>query len=77
MVQQFRENLESFVFFHLGSDAKLEIRDGAASLRVELEHKRIHDLEFEIDAARLRRLVAEPTLFEEMMLEYLVSHRRS
>ncbi len=77
MVQEFRDRLESFVFFHLGSDAKLEIQEELESLAVKLEHPRIRPLGFTIETARLRRVLAEPVLFEEMMLEYLVTYRRS
>ncbi len=77
MVQQFREKLESFVFFHLGSDAKLALQQEPDSLAVHLEHKRIRPLRFTIDSTRLATILAAPDLFEEMMLEYLVAYRRS
>lgn len=72
----FREKLDSFVFFHLGSDAEIRIEEQGSVLEVSIAHRRVHRHSFTLDESLLTRLGESDDDFEEFMLEQLRRHRR-
>ncbi|MFQ5740731.1 MAG: hypothetical protein ACE5JX_17140 [Acidobacteriota bacterium] len=76
-LSQLREKLDMFVFFHLGSDASVEVREEKEALVVALRHHRVEPFDIRIRRSELGTLVGDPARFENMMLDYLTAHRRS
>ena len=73
---QFQEKLNLFCFFHLGSDAQLEVLEEADQLRVRLEQHRITPLTFTLTYQRLEEMLADSAELENFMLDQIISHRR-
>ena len=76
-VAHLRRQLAAFVFFHLGSDARIDIRTQADGLQVCLAHSRIHPCGFELSASEVDRLAADDQGFENFLLQQLTRYRRS
>ena len=76
-VQLFREMLDAFVFFHLGSDAQIRVEVFEGGLRVGLEHSRVRPIGFTVGEAELAAMNRDSAVFEEFMLEHLVKRRRA
>jgi hypothetical protein len=77
LTDTFRERLGLFSFFHLGSDAKIDIAESSEGLKVSVEHSRVVPFEFRLSWAEIEQLLAEPSRFESFMLDCLTRHRRS
>ena len=73
---QFQEKLNLFCFFHLGSDAQLEVLEEADQLRVRLEQHRINPLTFTLSYQRLEEMLADSAELENFMLNQIIAHRR-
>jgi len=73
---QFQEKLNLFCFFHLGSDARLEVLEEADQLRVRLEQHRITPLTFTLSFRRLEEMLVDSADLENFMLDQIISHRR-
>ncbi len=76
-LDRFRELLDGFVFFHLGSDARVEVGESEAGLTVSFEHPRVHAFHWRLRDEEAAGLAADPRRFEDAMLEQLTTHRRS
>lgn len=76
-LERFQKKLRAIVFFHLGSDAVVEIAEIPEGIRVSLEHPRIHPIQIQLSPTRIEELVADPALFEQAFLEQLTRHRKS
>lgn len=74
--EQFQEKLNLFCFFHLGSDAHLELVEEGNQLRVTLEQHRIKPLTFTLSYERLEEMLADSTELENFMLNEITPHRR-
>lgn len=74
--EQFQEKLSLFCFFHLGSDAQLEVVEEGDQLRVTLEQHRITPLTFTLSYERLEAMLADSTELENFMLNEIIPHRR-
>jgi len=74
---RFREELSLFVFFHLGSDACIEVRDSDSGLFFSFRHDRIEPFEFELSRDQVRESLEFPDRLETRLLDYLTRHRRS
>jgi hypothetical protein len=72
----FREQLDRFVWFHLGFDAEVCIEDVAPEVQVSIRHARIETIAFRLDSDALRRMITDPEYFEEFMLTQLAAKRR-
>ncbi|MEE8585335.1 MAG: hypothetical protein V3T83_10835, partial [Acidobacteriota bacterium] len=53
---EFKDRLDSFVFFHLGSDAEVALQELPSGLRVAIQHARVHPFEFTLDTDQLGTL---------------------
>lgn len=73
----FIERFNSFVFFHLGSDAVVGTRELPDGIEVEVEHSRVQPFRFELTKARMAKLLNDPDQFEEFFLGFLTTYRRS
>jgi hypothetical protein len=73
----FRERLMLFSFFHLGSDARIDIAEGVEGLRVSVAHSRVTPFEFRLSWPEVEQLLADPSRFEAFWLDYLTRYRRS
>lgn len=69
--------LDSFVFFHLGSDARVSVQVRRDGVSVGIDHNRVRPFQFELGGADLTALVADPAALEEALLDQLVKHRRA
>ncbi len=74
--EQFQEKLNLFCFFHLGSDAQLEVVVEGDQLRVTLEQHRITPLTFTLSYERLEEMLADSAKLENFMLDEITPHRR-
>ncbi len=74
-LRDFRNQLDDFVFFHLGSDAVVETRAFEAALEVSIEHPRVRSFRFRIGESEMARLSSDPRSFEEFMLDHLTANR--
>jgi len=75
--ESFRERLSLFSFFHLGSDAEIDIAEGSEGLKISISHSRVVPFEFGVSWPEIEQLVTSPSRFEAFMLDYLTRHRRS
>lgn len=75
-LEQFREALESFSFFHLGSDARLRFHERESSLSVSIEHDRVHPFTFQLSREELDEFVGDFERLEGFLLEQLTRNRR-
>lgn len=73
----FRQKLDQFVFFHLGSDARVEFREGPQELEIAIDHPRVHPFRFSLSPEQVRELLEEPSRLEDFLLDQLTLHRRS
>lgn len=76
-VAHLRRQLAAFVFFHLGSDARVEVRTRVDGLQVSLKHSRIHPCSFELSSSEVERLATNDRGFENFLLQRLTHYRRS
>ena len=74
---EFRQRLEMFSFFHLGSDATISLREDAEGLSVAIAHRRVTPFEFTIPWPQVQALATDADRFESFMLDYLTRYRRS
>ena len=74
--EQFQEKLNLFCFFHLGSDAQVEVVEEGNQLRVTLEQHRITPLTFTLLYERLEAMLADSTALENFMLDEVTPHRK-
>ena len=74
--ERFRETLELFCLFHLGSDAVIRIEETPEEISVALEHHRIEPFRFSLPLDRLRILVTDPPELEQYLLGQMTAHRR-
>ena len=77
LIQELRERLGLFSFFHLGSDAEIRLQEGPQGLRISISHRRVTPFEFTIPWAQIQTLAGDPDRFEAFMLDYLTRYRRS
>ncbi len=75
-LERLREQLDFFVFFHLGADAEISLRACQGTLRIAIAHQRIRPLTLELTWERVGELAQSPEAFETYMLDRLTSHRR-
>ncbi len=68
--------LDAFVFFHLGSDAKVEVQSSDDGFRLSIGHRRVSPIEFDLDSGKVADFSRQPELFEEFLLDLLTRHRR-
>lgn len=74
--KEFKEQLDFFVFFHLGSDASVSCDQGPAGVEVSISHSRVEDFRFLLSAQELAALVGDSDQLEEFLLGHLTRHRR-
>ena len=74
--EQFQEKLNLFCFFHLGSDAQLEVVEEENQLRVTLEQHRITPLSFTLPYQQLEEMLADSIELENFMLNEITPHRK-
>ena len=77
LVAGFREILDLFSFFHLGSDAIISINQEADGIHVRISHRRVSPLEFALSWEEIREMMADRTRFEDFMLGWLTRNRVS
>lgn len=73
---EFKEQLDFFVFFHLGSDAVVRCDRSPAGVEVSISHPRIEDFQFRLASEELAALVGDSDQLEEFLLGHLTRHRR-
>jgi hypothetical protein len=71
-----QKNLDLFVFFHLGADAKVSFEKSDEGISVSIEHARVHSFSFVIDAETVDRFNQKPEDFESFLLTHLTDNRR-
>lgn len=76
-LDQFRQLLDGFIFFHLGADAEVEVDAGDNGVVIKIKHSRVRPFQWKLDFSVLDRLAGDPQRFEEVMLDHLTRHRRS
>ncbi|HUV13585.1 MAG TPA: hypothetical protein VMY18_08065 [Acidobacteriota bacterium] len=76
LLKRFEEELDAFVFFHLGADARVTITGGVSGVEIAVQHQRVYDFSAEIDAKQLRRMAEDHDYFETIMLDFLSKYRR-
>ncbi len=76
-LQQFRQLLDNFVFFHLGADARVDLQAAGDEVVIAIEHGRVRPFQWRLRGSEVARLVADPSSFEDAMLDQLTIHRRS
>lgn len=76
LLKRFEEELDAFVFFHLGADARVTVTGGVSGVEIAVQHQRVHDFSAEIDSKQLRQMAEDPDYFETIMLEFLSRNRR-
>jgi len=77
LTETFRERLELFSFFHLGSDARIDIQGGTEGLKIFVAHSRVSPFEFTLSWPEVEDLLGDPSRFEGLMLDCLTRYRRS
>ena len=76
LLKQFEEELDAFVFFHLGADARVTVKGGVSGVGITVQHQRVHDFSAEFDSQQLRQMAEDPDYFETIMLDFLSKYRR-
>jgi hypothetical protein len=76
-LESLKREFSAFVFFHLGSDARVEVRNSPSGLSFSLIHQRIHPFQFELGKSRLKSLLKDLRQLENEFLNQLTRHRRS
>lgn len=74
--KRIRQDLDDFVFFHLGSDAQVAVTEGPAGIEIVVEHPRVHRFTAKVDTQQLRQIAEHPDHLETILLEYLSKNRR-
>ena len=77
LTEAFRERLSLFSFFHLGSDARIDIAEDAEGLKVSVAHSRVAPFKFKLSWPEVEQLLATPSRFEEFWLDHLTRYRQS
>jgi len=75
--QQVIRDLDAFVFFHLGSDATVQVEKTPVSIKITLEHRRVQAFQFTLEDSEIEIFARSPEAFEAFMLDHLTQHRRS
>lgn len=76
LVARFRERLDFFVFFHLGADARVEVRPSGERLHVRIAHQRVHPFQLDLKWDLVGEFAESAEAFEDYMLDLLTRHRR-
>ena len=76
LANSFKEELDAFVFFHLGADARVTVKSETAGIEIAVEHQRVHDFSVKIDPQQLQRMADDAGYFETIMLDCLSKYRR-
>jgi hypothetical protein len=76
-LQKFREELESFVFFHLGSDTDVEERSSETGLLVSVQHQRVHPFSFRLSYQQIAALINSPDGLEKFLMQKMSESRKS
>ncbi|RPI24772.1 MAG: hypothetical protein EHM61_16150 [Acidobacteria bacterium] len=72
-----RQSLELFAFFHLGSDARIDVNESESGVEISVAHSRVVPFDLSLCWAEVEDLVADPARFEALMLDQLTRYRRS
>ncbi|MFQ5929320.1 MAG: hypothetical protein ACE5MK_06450 [Acidobacteriota bacterium] len=65
-----------FCFFHLGSDAQLEVTEQGDNVHVAVKHRRVEPFEFNVAYQQLEELLSDSAKLERFLLEEVTPHRR-
>jgi hypothetical protein len=76
-IETLEQELDAFVFFHLGSDAEIEIRQTRSGLSFSFRHQRINPFNFELSNHKIHSLIRNPEYLESLLLDQLNRNRRS
>ena len=76
LLKSFEKELDAFVFFHLGADARVTVNGGSAGIEIAVEHQRVHNFSVKIDSQQLQRMADDAGYFETIMLDCLSKYRR-
>lgn len=76
LLESFREELDAFIFFHLGADARVAVTGGLKGIEISVEHQRVHDFSVRIGPQQLQRMSEDAGYFETILLDCLSKHRR-
>ncbi len=76
MLAELREQLDFFIFFHLGSDADVHVETLQEMLRITIAHQRVRTFRLVLDWERVEELARSPEMFEAYMLDQLTRYRR-
>ena len=74
--RKFLDELDNFVLFHLGSDARVEVDSGEGGLTIEISHLRVRSFRLELSWVRVQALAGDDELLEDFLLDQLTIHRR-
>jgi len=74
--REFREQLDLFCFFHLGSDVQVEILHQEKTLQISVAHHRVEPFQFTVSYLRLEELLKDSFQLERFLLDEILSHRR-
>ncbi len=69
--------LRRFLFFHLGSDAKVTVHPTQQGLEVEVEHQRVRPMHLRFEVEEMVSMSGDRTRFEDHLLAFLTRYRRS
>ena len=70
------ERMGDFVFFHLGVDAKVELREEDPGIHFRIQHERVQSFDFELTWVQVEQMTTDPELLEDYLLEHLARYRR-
>jgi hypothetical protein len=76
LLKRFEEELDAFIFFHLGADARVAVTRGLTGIEIAVEHQRVHDFSVKIDSQQLQRMAEDAGYFETILLDCLSKYRR-
>ncbi len=71
------EEIGWFVFFLLGSDAKIEVDQQVEGIKVSIAHRRITPMVFELSWNEVSDMLQKKDRLENFLLDLLNEHRRS
>ena len=74
--RKFLDELDNFVLFHLGSDARVEVDLGDSGLSAEISHLRVKSFRMELSWERVQALTGADERLEDFLLDQLTIHRR-
>ena len=69
------EGVDDFVFFHLGTDAKIDLREDNQGLGFRIQHERVQPFDFELSWMQIEQMTTDPELLEDYLLDYLARYR--